>query len=245
MTPQITIAIPTWNNDEQLHWCLNSLIQYVDHPCKIHIIDNGSDPAIAAALTSTGQDWIVYDDPGENLGWEGAINRALAACDTEYFCMMNDDVIFPPASTDFFKILQAHLDDPAVGAVGPTTNYCAGTQSLMYGINTPLIHDTSLLIGFCLLTRTAELSELGGLDESLPGGDDLDLSLRYQKAGYKLRVDHTAYLHHFGGQTGNRVHASHWDSPAHQEAINNALIHKHSLLEWYNQRTYLWEALPE
>jgi hypothetical protein len=37
------------------------------------------------------------------------------------------------------------------------------------------------------------------------------------------------------------VHPGHWDSSAHQEAINNALIHKHSLLAWYNQRNALFQ----
>ena len=236
----LTVAIPTWKNHEQLHWCLNSLLRYVEYPLKVHVIDNGSSPEVKAAVEAAGLDWVVYDDPGENLGWEGAINRALAVCDTTYFCMLNDDVMFPPTSAKFFRTLIQHLQDPTVGAVGPTSNYVAGTQSLMHGLNYPLIHDTSMLIGLCLLTRTAELSELGGLDESLPGGDDLDLSLRYRQAGFKLRVDHTAYLHHFGSQTGSRVHPGHWDSESHQEAINNALIHKHSLLEWYNQRNNLF-----
>jgi SAM-dependent methyltransferase len=89
------------------------------------------------------------------------------------------------------------------------------------------------LIGFCLVLDSEKFREVGLLDETLPGGDDLDLSIRLRKAGYKLVCDKTAYLHHIGSQTGNRVHSGYWNSDLQTDRSNNALIRKHGLKAWY------------
>ena len=44
-------------------------------------------------------------------------------------------------------------------------------------LNTPDVIETSLLIGFCMLLETEFFKSIGGADETLPGGDDFDLSI--------------------------------------------------------------------
>jgi len=94
-----------------------------------------------------------------------------------------------------------------------------------------------------MVVRTAELQEMGGLDASLPGGDDLDLSIRYLKAGKHLIINRECYLHHFGQQTGIRVSKG-WNSPMHQEATNNALIRKHGVKAWHLTSSAGWGNIP-
>ena len=157
--------------------------------------------------------------------------------------MMNDDVVFIPGQGRFWRVLTQHLLDSSVGAVGPCSNFIAGTQSLMH-LDTPLVFNTSLLIGMCLLTKLDVFKEVGMLDASLPGGDDLDFSIRLLDAGYDLRVDRTAYLHHLGQQTGRRVHGEEWDSKWMQEVTNNALIEKHGVKKWYECFLAQWCEIP-
>ena len=227
MKSLLTIAIPTWNNLQQLNWCVDSLFNYASYSFDVVIVDNSGKSEVEELLAT--KDYpIKVINSDKNLGWMGAINLVLKDCDTEYFCMMNDDVIFPPASQMFWPKLLVHFKDDNVGAVGPCSNFVAGPQSLTQQ-DTSIVFNATTLIGFCSLVRTGLIQQLGGLDESLPGGDDFDLSIRIREAGYHLRVDKTAYLHHFGQQTGNRVHEGFWDSSWHQELVNNALIKKHGL----------------
>ena len=230
MTPLITIAIPTWNNLEQLEWCIDSLFKYASYSFNVVVVDNGGKGEVEKLLSA--KDYaikVITSD--KNLGWMGAINLVLEDCNTEYFCMMNDDVVFTPSSQMFWPKLIEHFKDDTVGAVGPCSNFVSGPQSLM-AQDTSIIVNATTLIGFCSLVRTGLIQQLGGLDESLPGGDDFDLSIRIREAGYHLRVDKTAYLHHFGQQTGNRVYKNFWDSSWHQELVNNALIKKHGINSW-------------
>jgi GT2 family glycosyltransferase len=246
MSPLLTIAIPTYQNYQQLTWCLESLIGNTEFPFKVIIINNDSDKQSQAYIESIcdniGFKSIEVLQPGTNLKWMGSINLALNKTDTPFFCMMNDDVVFLPESKIFWRALINHFNDSEVGAVGPSSNFVAGNQNL-FNINLPIILETTLLIGFCLLTKTNLLKEIGGLDESLPGGDDLDLSIRLNKLGYKLVADRTAYLHHIGQQTGQRVHKNYWDSQDHQEAVVNAMIQKHGFILWHNCFQSKWDYI--
>tara|TARA_R110000744_G_scaffold86986_6_gene170020 strand:+ start:3396 stop:4661 length:1266 start_codon:yes stop_codon:yes gene_type:complete len=242
MEPQLTITIPTFNNFQQLEWTIGSLIANCEYPYRIIVINNDPTPESQEQIVHMTNNMgfpVTVIQAEKNLGWMGAINIGLADTTTPYFCMMNDDVLFPPDSKDFWRKLTTHFGRPEVGAVGPSSNFVAGTQNA-FNVNLPTYLEASLLIGFCMVVRTDLLVELGGLDESLPGGDDLDSSIRIREAGYRLVVDRTAYLHHIGQQTGQRVHGSNWDSQDHQEATNNAIIRKHGAALWHECFTGAW-----
>lgn len=245
MNNLLTVAIPTMENFQQLGWCLLSLLDYTDFPLEIEIVSNSPkdrDMLESAVARMESRDRIRIRHMGYNSGWMGAINAALMDCKTPYFCMMNDDVVFIPKSSHFWSELIRPFNCPDVGAVGPCTNYVAGAQSLM-AVGVPPVVSTTLLIGFCMVVRTAELQAMGGLDANLPGGDDLDLSIRYLKEGKHLIINRECYLHHFGQQTGIRVSTG-WNSPSHQEATNNALIRKHGIKAWHLTSSAGWGPVP-
>ena len=242
MSALLTIAVPTLYNFDQLSAALKSLIIYTDYPFKILVVNNGVDDneVFDARLAASNLgDLVSVKHMNGNVGWMKAINAALAECDTKFFCMMNDDVVFPPNSGYFWRTLMAHFDDPDVGAVGPSSNFISGVQNL-FNLDVPHVCETGLLIGMLMVVRTEEFKEMGGLDDKLPGGDDLDLSIRYLKRRKKLICDRTAYVHHFGQQTGKRVNGEEWDSIRHQECSNNALIRKHGVLAWYHTFGAWW-----
>ena len=234
MTP-LTIAIPTLHNAQMLQWCLGSMPNGSRLDYEIILVDN-SGAGKEDKYTIEGDNIRVLR-PGKNLGWMGAINLALEHVDTPLFCMMNDDVVFLPGGPGFWRTMASWLDHEKVGAVGPCSNFAAGAQSLMAALDGGVRMDnhiqTSMLIGFCMMVRTADLKSMGGLDVDLPGGDDLDLSIRLRDDGCLLVVDRTLYLHHHGQSTGKRVYGESWDSSASQEKINNALIKKHGVRKWY------------
>ena len=242
--PLLTLCIPTYQNYQQLQWCIYSLVANTEYPLQIIIVNNDPSPesqdSIASMIKSTDVDNIEVVQPGSNMKWMGSINIGLAKANTPFFCMMNDDVVFPPNSKEFWRTLTRHFNRPEVGAVGPCSNFVSGNQNL-FNINLPVELETSLLIGFCMIIRTELLKKIGGLDESLPGGDDLDSSIRIQDEGYVLVADRSAYLHHIGQQTGQRVHQNYWDSKQHQEATNNAIIRKHGVKKWYSCFQMGWQ----
>lgn len=237
MKPELTILIPTYRNMQALRGCLYSLIMNTEYPYKIVVINN--DPSdfsripIEALLAEIPFKDLSVRHMGGNRGWMGAINAGMESVDTPFFCMMNDDVIFIPGQRDFWRRLMRYYKDPKVGATGPSSNFVMGMQSI-FALNAYHAYIAKFLIGFCMVVRTEAFYKAGMLDESLPGGDDLDLSIRLRKAGYDLIGEREAYLHHIGSMTGNRVHEGHWNSSWQQDQTNNALIRKHGIVEWYD-----------
>jgi GT2 family glycosyltransferase len=241
MTPQLTIQIPTFRNPEQLKDALLSLLVHTEFPYVIKVINNDQSREVVDEvvrvvggydLLPSAVDCIEVIHAGGNQGWMGAHNLALKQCDTPFVCFLNDDVVFIPRQWDFWKKLIEPFGDPTVGATGPCSNFVMGSQNL-WNIMHPVRYDTTLLIGFCVVMRTELIKELGGLDETLPGGDDFDSSIRIRDAGYRLVVDRAVYLHHLGRQTGIRVHGE-WDGVVHKENTVNAIIRKHGVKKWYD-----------
>mgnify|MGYP005814113535 FL=1 len=230
MKELLTIVIPTWNNPDMLRLCVESLFVHTKFPFKVIIVDNGCKGEVKASLPEESKNYVEVLEPDTNLGWSSAHMLALEECDTKFYCMLNDDVVFIPGQPDFWRKLTGHLVDD-VAAVGPSSNFVAGNQSIQNN-RAHIVCDSSFLIGFCMVIHTDIFREVGGLDPSLPGGDDLDLSIRLRKAGYVLRVEKRAYLHHYGQQTGTRIHGDNWDSKWSQEVTNNALIAKHGIKLW-------------
>ena len=246
MKPSLTIAIPTFDNLSQLHDAIKSLLAYTDFPYKIVVVNNC--PAMAAdcdhLVSRIEGDLVSVMHMPDNLGWMGAINQVLAVTDTEYFCMLNDDVMFIPGQALFWRTLVKHLDDPNNGAVGPCSNFVAGVQSL-FSMDSPMVMQTSLLIGMCMVLRTQDLKDLGGLDMTLVGGDDLDLSIRILKSEKRLVCDKSCYIHHIGQQTGMRVRPNTWDSVDTQEKSYNQIIYKHGVKAWHTTFSAAWGMMPQ
>ena len=234
MEALLTIAIPTFNNPEQLHWCLSSLLRHTEFPHRIIVVNNGGENAHAVEFSckQLGFPSLEVLNLDKNLGWMGGINAALERTETPFFCMMNDDVVFIPGRYEFWRKLCQYFSVDQVGAVGPSSNFVMGDQSI-FRLEAPFHMKAKFLIGFCMIVRTELLKKLGGLDENLPGGDDLDLSMRIRDAGYDLIVDKTCFLHHLGQQTGTRVKGEDWDSLDSQDETMNALIRKHGFRKWF------------
>lgn len=239
----LTVAIPTYNNFDQIAMCLATLRLYNDFPMRIIVVNNG-DGSDADGRGFKDQLEKVTSMPVDvlqaehNLGWAGGINRAFEEfCETELFCMLNDDTVFVPQFGFFNTLVKSFFEYADVGAVGPSSNFVMGSQSI-FDQRSMYVHETTLLIGFCMIVRSRLFAEIGGLDEGLPGGDDFDLSILIRKAGYRLLVNRTCFLYHHGAQTGPRtVRPGYWNSREQVDITNNAIIRKHGVKAWYETIT--------
>jgi GT2 family glycosyltransferase len=238
MNPLLTILIPTYRGivgNQPLKYCIESLLLQTEYPYKIVILNN--DP-VTAPMVDEFVDGVKQHFPhikvrhlGGNKGWMGAINAGMQDVDTPFFCMLNDDVVFIPGQKEFWRKLVSLLHGD-IAASGPCSNFVMGSQNLFF-TNLPSAFQAKFLIGFCMVLRADAFKEVGMLDETLPGGDDLDLSIRLRQAGYTLICEREAYLHHIGSVTGNAVHKGYWNSELQTDRTNNALIRKHGLKAWY------------
>lgn len=231
----ITIIIPTYNNFEYLRPCLQSILYGSPRGLyRVIVVNNGHPNSCDWISKESGVEVI---NTGENLGWEGGLKEGLKHTDSPFIIFMNDDTFVPPNQRYWMQNLIQHFKHESVGAVGPSSNVVMGRQNIFHRSDETRFL-TSYLIGFCLMVSRMALEKAGGIDDSLPGGDDIDLSIRLQDAGYKLLVDKEVFIYHHGFKTGARVHGDHtqaggWNSFQFTEATNLALIKKHGFRKWF------------
>lgn len=246
--PLVTIIIPTWNNQQYLHGAVTSLLrnQATKNLMEILVINNGHENSCDFLKENK---FVRVVNAGQNLGWEGGIDLGMKESTSEFVVFFNDDAMIPTASRMWLNTMLQHMRDPQVAAVGPSSNVVMGLQNIFTDL--PFhVFESRFLIGFCVLMRRSAFDTIGGMDQSLPGGDDFDWSIRLRDAGYKLLVDRTVFVYHHGFKTGERVHGAPtnpngWNSYEKTEKINHALIRKHALKKWWEtmKGSYEWPTM--
>lgn len=234
MNEAVSIIIPTYNNYKCLFPLVQSMVRTaINGLYKVYVVNNGDEHSC---------DWLQHPmfevlNTGKNLGWEGGLLEGLKHVNTPYVMFLNDDTHIPDSSKYWIHDMLQHFRHPEVGAVGPGSNFVMGSQSI-FANPTMTALSVNYLIYFCVLIRMEALKASGGVDDTLPGGDDIDSSIRIKKAGYKLIADRNVFVYHHGQQTGIRVfgdasQAAGWNSPAFTDKVNLALIKKHGFRTWY------------
>lgn len=238
---RIYMVMPTWNNDAMCAQAIRSLYEYTefDKYGRLLVIDNSDQPSPELIASQIRYGFTVHRAL-ENLGWMSSINAGFRwdKDQHEFLTMCNDDVVFPQDRRFWPRHLELFDGDTAVGGIGPVSNYVMGAQNVKAQVDGE-IGEVPLLIGFCATYRADALMPVGLLDTRLPGGDDLDLSIRMRQAGWKLLCDRRNFLYHYGSVTGNRVHSD-WDNLQSQHRTLNAIIRKHGLRVWYECVTPTW-----
>jgi mycofactocin system glycosyltransferase len=164
------------------------------------VVDDGSDPA----LTATAAQRIVRLPV--NRGPAAARNAGLAEVTTPLVAFVDTDV---ELDADWLQPLLRHFTDPRVALVAPRVVSSEGSTALA-GYETarsPLdLGDQSGRIvagtrisyvpAAAILVRTDALREIGGFDESLRTGEDVDMVWRLVAAGHRCRYEPTSTVNH-------------------------------------------------
>lgn len=214
-----SVVVVTYNSLATIGPCLRSLKATLAPQDEVIVVDNASRDGTREYLERLVAGWgrfrVRLND--FNLGFSRACNQGIAEARGDYVVLLNPDTVAPPG---WVSRLAAHLRQPGVGAVGPVSNYVAGLQKFqlylphtrlpktvtvgevaeaLYRNNRGGAVETKLLIGFCLMLPRSVLDEVGPLDEDLfLGHDDLDLSWRLRRHGYRLLVATDTFVYHRG-----------------------------------------------
>lgn len=231
----VGVIVVTYDNPQYVIPCVQSILSpfTTEDMLHVYVVNNGR-PEYMDVFK--GHPKITVLNQEKNLGWEGGLKKGIEASKEEFLVFMNDDTFIPIPSIRWINHLISHFEDPKVGAAGPSSNVVMGHQSIFMQSPSDKF-DVNFLINFCCMVRRKALEEAGGIDDTLPGGDDLDQSIRLRKAGYKLICDKNAFVYHHGFKTGERVNGGPnvdggWNSIKKIEMTNWALIQKHGLREF-------------
>lgn len=130
----VSVHIVTYNSEKDIEECLESVFNQTYPIGQIIIIDNGSRDSTAAILNRYA-DRVQLILNQENIGFAAAHNQAIRGSNSDYFLVLNPDVVLHP---DYVKYLVSFLqENPGVGSA---------TGKLLLKSNPGLIDSTGLLI---------------------------------------------------------------------------------------------------
>lgn len=165
-------------------------------PTDAIVVDDGSCPPVAGAV-------IRLD---ENRGPGAARNAGLADVTTRFVAFVDADVHVPPG---WLAALLPHLDDDRVALVAPRvrSRRVAGVLGRWEREHSPLDlgpdparvragSRVSYVPAAAVVCRTDALRSIGGFDESLRFGEDVDLVWKLDAAGWRCRYEPTVEVEH-------------------------------------------------
>jgi GT2 family glycosyltransferase len=243
------IILLNWNSFEHTSNCIHSLKKCKGEAFDIIVVDNGSVDGSLQTLQHEFED-VIFLPNEKNLGFAEGNNRGFEYAiekNYEYVMMLNNDVFVKP---NFLVHLTNYMDvHPETGAIQPKiyfnndrskvwnggskyANFFGWTYSNNYmrkeGRIQQEINEVDWITGCALMVRTSILKEIGLLNKNFfIYYEDVDLSFRIKKAGYKLIFHPDSVIYHIAGM-------SHKFKKKGPEGYSNPIVH------YLNFRNHLW-----
>lgn len=198
----ITVVIPVHNNRSGVIRLVSVL-----RAMKVIVVDDGSEkPVQAADFDGASADVRILRNESAR-GPAAARNAGLAACDTDYVAFLDSDVL---PRRGWLEALLGHFCDPAVALVAPRIVALPGQDNLLARYEAvrssldlgrreaPVVPygTVSYVPSAAMIGRVATLRAVGGFDESMHCGEDVDLCWRLIESGARLRYEPIALVSH-------------------------------------------------
>ena len=197
---KVTIIMPCYHGAEFTANAVDSIYAHTDGVdwSLIAIID-GYDKGLIEYFNKHKDIDVIYHKYSK--GFVDSTNEGLLKVrrNAQYILLLNNDVYI---EDNLWLKKMCDCFDEETGAVGGVSDYVMGMQKDIFK-DLPDVHYTKLLIGFNMLIRKDVFDIMGRLDTrfGMGGNDDLDLSIRMQLMGYKLKICRTSFVHHIGSQS--------------------------------------------
>ena len=203
--PQITLSIVTYNSEKWLAAFFQSLFQQ-NLPCDqiaLCVLDNGSTDNSFAWLSK--QQAVLSQkfaslslNQGQNIGFGLGHNFNLALTTTPYFWVTNVDLEFEP---DSLTTLLATAQQDSSQAFSNTSIAAWECRQKPYEHPKdyhPVTGQTAWCSSACVLFKTDAIQSVKGYDPLLfLYGEDVELSYRLRRQGYKLKYVPQATVWHY------------------------------------------------
>lgn len=199
---EVTVVIPVRDNVSGLRRLLETL-----GGMPVIVVDDGSQTPIELSGLADESRGIRIIRNCSSRGPSAARNTGLAACTSEFVAFLDSDVVPQPG---WLGALLGHLSDPLVAMAAPRVaglsrggNLIARYESVRSSLDlgareAPVLPygTVSYVPSAAMLCRRHSLVEIGGFDEALKCGEDVDLCWRLVDVGARLRYEPTAVVAH-------------------------------------------------
>jgi GT2 family glycosyltransferase len=219
-TPRIVVVVVMYGNEADTRRCLDSL-RSVDYPdLAVVLVDNGSpDRAAAEALLAEQGPAVTVLRRATNGGFATGADDGIQAAlglGAEFIWCLNNDTTVPSGAV--WELVSAARAAPEFGILSPVILgsegadwsdaiwFAGGRLDLGRGwaehtteapADGPLPAATEFISGCAMFVRRQVLEQVGSFDRSFFLFDeDVDLSIRAQRAGWRLGIVPRAVIRH-------------------------------------------------
>jgi GT2 family glycosyltransferase len=227
--PRAAVVIVSYNSQETLPACLDSLARPAGVPLEVVVVDNASTDASAAIARSHPSGPRLVVNAG-NLGFACACNRGLRETSAPLVLFLNPDSVVAAGAVETMAALLESRSDVAV--VGPLTHSADGTIQVSTGpdlglrserkqrrlvagvkrrdprilLEAEALHarerEAEWVSASCLMARRQALLGVGGFDEGFfLYEEDADLCRRLRAAGWRVVFTPSAEVRHTLGHS--------------------------------------------
>lgn len=213
-----SIVIVSYNSFDIIEQCLGELIDCGRYP--VIIIDNASPDGSADKLALRFPDTRVVA-LNKNNGYGRAANVGFKMAGTDYFFLINPDMLISPE--DVLKIerrMDSLPDDVAL--LAPAVRIKDYTRKG--------VRDTGWVIGAAMLFRRSAMEGIGYFDENIfLFSEETDLCLRIRQAGKRICLDTDVFMKHLSKQSTPTSPELDWVKYWHFGWSNQYFLAKHKL----------------
>jgi GT2 family glycosyltransferase len=238
----ISIIIVSYNVREYIVSCIQSIYKHSksNYSFEIIVVDNNSKDGTIDSLNKNFPNISLIKN-SYNAGFSVGVNNGFKICKGKYILVLNPDTVFVEDTLD--KLIDASNKQKEFGAIGPALISENGImqQSIWRKpslVNTLLsifhldflnykknyrnynFEDFSMvetISGAAFFFKRDIFVELNGLNEKLFWMEDIDFSMRLNKAGYKTYYFPLTKIIHFSGKSAKKNY---------KVAISNQLLSK-------------------
>ncbi|HRO65818.1 MAG TPA: glycosyltransferase family 2 protein [Candidatus Dojkabacteria bacterium] len=247
--PLVAIIIVTWNNQDEIRDCLDSIKRSNYEHHKVVIVDNASKDSTTEIIDQEYSEFDLIKNEknshftgGNNIGFKYAIEKY----NPDFLMKLNPDTIID--ADVIHKLVQISQKDHLVGAVGPKIKFKGGkndgkinSASLFYDnfhsaydlgfgeVDQGQFNETKevfAVTGTCILFRTEVIKKTGGFWEILKMyTDEVELLIRVHKLGWKVIYTGEVTVWHKYMKSTNQEHETNYDKLKMRNWLLIALRH--------------------
>lgn len=269
MKIKVSIIIVTWNNEDIIRRCVES-IRHICETIEVIVVDNNSSDRTLEIVKASCPDAILIENT-RNEGYAKANNEALAISKGEYLLLLNSDAILLEGSID--KLLEFMAYKSSAGVVGPQLVYPDGSLQRSYG-NFPSIFrqlinliitnsnfekfkimrnkhypnkscNVDYIEGACMLIRRGVIDDIGNFDESFYFyGEDADLCYRAKRCGWEITFVPESKVIHLRGASSTKKDRNRYTFPLIKAQAYFVRKHNGLIYAFVWKITYILSMIP-
>ena len=191
----LTIVINTFNSDEKIYSCLDSINQ--DY--KILIIENSKNIKFKEYIEKKYSN-VFCELTGENLGYAKGNNLGLSKVKSSFALILNPDTLMKKKSIDNFFNTALKYDDFAI--IAPAVQEKKDFKISEKNNN---VFEVESVKGFAMFLNLDKFKDVGFFDDNFfIYFEEIDLCRRLKQLNKKIYLDSSIKIDHMGGSSHNQ-----------------------------------------